>query len=93
MLAGDILIDNALIKMKKFAYHPIGIGGYPKYNSNIMAHLTYILPRTKGDDNGNDQRRKDHCYTQGPPDHAPAYIFKKPENNVKIFHFSIAERD
>jgi hypothetical protein len=65
----------------------------PDRNGNIVAKLTHVLAGTPADNNGNDKGRKDHGYAQWPPKHAPAYIFKKPENNVQVFHFTIADGD
>ena len=79
--------------MKKFADHPIAICNDPYGNGNIVAKLTHVLPGAPADNNGNDKGRKNHGYAQWPPKHAPAYIFKKPENNVQILHFSKANGD
>ncbi len=79
--------------MKKFANHPIAICNDPYGNGNIVAKLTHVLPGAPADYNSNDQGWYNHSYAQRPPKHAPAYIFKKPENNVQVFHFAKAGRD
>jgi len=40
-----------------------------------------------------DQRWEYHYNAQRFPDEAPADIFKDPENNVKILHLPVLERD
>ena len=76
--------------MKKFADHPVRICRYPEYNGNIVAYFTNVLPGTNGNYDRDDKRWKDHGDTQWPPDHAPADIFKKPEHDVEVFHFAVA---
>jgi hypothetical protein len=54
-----------------------------------VAKFTHILPGAPRNYDRNDQGREDHRNTQGSPDHAPTDIFKKPENNVQVFHLTI----
>jgi len=48
------------IKLKEFAHHPVSIGAYPEYDGHIMAYLTHELPGADGNDNSDNEGRKDH---------------------------------
>jgi hypothetical protein len=82
-----------VIEVKELADHPIRVGGYPQCNSQVVAKFRHKMPGPPGDDDGDDQCREDHGYTQGLPDQAPANVLKKPEYDVKVFHFPVAQGD
>ena len=79
--------------MKKFADHPVTVSCNPNCNGNIVAKLTHVLPGAPADNNSNDKGRKNHGYSQRFPNHTPAYIFKQPENNMQILHFTKTDGD
>jgi hypothetical protein len=41
-----------------------------------------------GNNDRDDQRRKNHQYAQRFPDHAPGHIFQQPKHDMQIFHSS-----
>src|SRR4030095_5825966 len=76
------------IKPKKFADHPIRVCRDPKSNRKIVRQLRFHISCSPCNDDGDAECGKYHCNTQHFPDHAPAYIFKEPENDMHIFHFA-----
>ena len=58
-----------------------------------MAYFTHVLPGTKSNNDRDQQRGNNHYDSQWPPYHTPTDIFKKPENNVEVFHFTKTEWD
>jgi hypothetical protein len=91
MFVGVVSKKYMRIKASKLTYHPIRVGAYPKYDSNIMAYLTHILSISVCDNDGNNECRKDHSNTKRAQNHTPADIFKQPKNNMKVFNFSVAD--
>jgi hypothetical protein len=81
------------IKPKEFAKHPIRVGADPDGYGKVMGQFRHVLPCSPGDDNGNDECGKDHGDAQGFPDHAPGHVFEKPEDDMEVFHFAVAEGD
>ena len=93
MLIGERGKDQSLIEGKEFADHPICICGYPESDGQIMSQFSNEFPGSPGNNDGYDERWKDHSNTQWFPDHTPADILEQPENNMKIFHFTESDRD
>jgi hypothetical protein len=93
MLVGIFSKNRFCVELKKFADHPVTVCGDPDCNGKIVAELTYVLPRSPGNDDRYDEGREDHCNTQWLPDHTPTDIFKKPEDNVEVFHLAVAKRN
>ena len=84
-----ISIKSHRIKVKELTDHPIGIGAYPEYDSQVMTNFTHELAGSYCNEYSKKQGWKDHSNAQWPPYHAPADIFKQPENNVQVFHFTV----
>ncbi len=81
------------IKVKKFTDHPVAVCGDPYSDSNVVTQLTHVLPGAPRNHDRNNERGKYHGNTQRAPDHTPADVFKKPEYNVKVFHFAVTQGD
>jgi hypothetical protein len=90
---GNININHPGIKMKEFTDHPVGVGANPEYDGQVMAYFADELAGAETDDNGNCQGRNYHGDAQQLPVHAPADVFKQPEHDVQVFHFTEAEGD
>ena len=79
--------------MKEFADHPVTVSCNPNCNGNIVAKLTHVLPGAPAYNNGDNKCRDNHDNAQCFPTHTPAYIFKQPENNMQVFHLTVADGD
>ena len=79
--------------MKKLTDHPKAVGTYPEYNGKVVADLTHKIFVFKSDPDGDCQCGYNHYDAQWPPHHTPADIFKQPEYNMQILHFTEAEWD
>lgn len=93
MFESEVTVHDVRVEADELTDHPVRVGGDPDGDREIMTKLRHVLSCSPGDDDGNDQRGKDHRNTQGPPYHTPGYIFEKPEDDVQVFHFAIAERN
>src|SRR5687767_15548492 len=56
-----------------------------------MEQLGFDMARLKSDKDRNDEGGKKHGYSQWLPQHGPAKVLDKPENNVQIFNFTETE--
>ena len=70
------------IKPKEFTDHPITIRTDPESDGEIMRQLGFDLFCTMGNINSYGKCRDNHDDAKFTPDHAPAYIFKKPKDNM-----------
>lgn len=93
MLIGEPTVNGNMIKVHELAYHPVRVGAYPEGDSQVMAKLRNQVAGTVGYYNRDHQSGDDHDDAQRFPYHTPAYIFKQPENDMEILHFTVLERD
>jgi hypothetical protein len=84
-------VNSQGIKLHKFAYHPVGVGAYPKGDSKVMEQLRCHLARTISNNNGYDQRGEDHDDAKRFPKQAPSNVFKKPKNDMQVLHPAVLE--
>src|SRR5690348_7911505 len=78
--------DQLFIKTKEFTDHPIGIGGDPENDREIMRQFRFDLTVFPGDPDRDRKGWNDHRNAQFLPDHTPTDIFHQPESDMHIFH-------
>lgn len=85
--------QRVVIEPEKLAHHPVRVGADPDGDGQVMAEFRHVPPGAPGNDDRYHQGRNDHDNPQWFPYHTPGHIFEKPENNMQVFHFSVAQRD
>lgn len=79
------------IELHELTDHPVGVGGDPDSDGEVMAEFRYEATRAPRDDDGDDQRGKDHHDAQWLPYHAPGHVLEEPEHDVQVFHLSVSD--
>ena len=93
MFVAERADERLCVELEELTDHPVRVGTDPESDGEVMTELRHVLPGSPGNDDGNDQRGKYHCYAKRLPYHAPRYVFKKPEYDMQVFHLPVTERD